>query len=94
MWRHWEEVKSRLELNLEPKRQLRDHWDKGYRRDWQTYAEDLLARWMHRDKPTRSEIKCALIGLRPIAESTYKDKQAREIANLYLELQAVLKQLR
>jgi len=35
-----------------------------------------------------------LIGLRPIAESTYKDKQAREIANLYLELQAVLKQLR
>jgi len=87
-------VKSRLELNLGPKRQLRDHWDAGYRRDWQTYAEDLLARWMRRDKLTRSEIKCAVIGLRPVADAAHKDKQAREITNLYLELQSVLKQLR
>ena len=87
-------AESRLELNLEPKRPLRSHWDKGYRDDWQRYAEDLLSRWIHRDKPTRSEFKCAIIGLRPIAESKHKNKQAREITNLHLELQSILKRLK
>lgn len=86
--------KSPSQLNLGPKKALREHWDRGYQEDWQKYAEELLARWIRRDKLWRSEVKCALIGLRAIAESSHKDKREKEITNLYLELQAVIKQLK
>jgi hypothetical protein len=86
--------KSPSQLNLGPKKVLREHWDRGYQEDWQKYAEELLGRWIRKDKVWRSEVRCALIGLRAIAEDPHKTKREKEITNLYLELQAVLKQLR
>ncbi len=83
-------AESRLELNLGPKKDLLDEWRKEYRDPWQAYAQELINRWNRRDKPTRSEIKCAIIGIRPIASSPYRDKQARDITKLLHHLKGMI----
>ena len=83
-------AESRSELNLGPKKRLLDEWSKEYRDPWQAYAESLIDRWNHRDRPTRSEIQCAIIGIRPITKSYYQDKQAKDITKLLHHLKGML----
>ena len=83
-------AESRLDIKFRPKKGLLDEWRKEYRDQWQAYAQKLVDRWTRRDKPTRAEIKCAIIGIRSIITSPVQDKQSRDITKMHNKLKNML----